>query len=125
MDNGFLSAVISPGWRLLSSVGGDTKRISCIMILPEMEVTAGIYNLCFYSVKDTLGNELWYGVTRFRMKKEGDKLICEELDTRQNELGIGEWQSVDQNELRIKIWDNGNPEEAGTVRIYRRLNEEG
>ena len=44
---------------------------------------------------------------------------------RQNELGIGEWQSVDQNELRIKIWDNGNPEEAGTVRIYRRLNEEG
>ena len=27
----FLSAVISPGWRLLSSVGGDTKRISCIM----------------------------------------------------------------------------------------------
>ena len=25
----------------------------------------------------------------------------------------------------IKIWDNGNPEEAGTVRIYRRLNEEG
>ena len=39
-----------------------------------MEVTAGIYNLCFYSVKDTLGNELWYGVTRFRMKKEGDKL---------------------------------------------------
>ena len=91
----------------------------------EMEVTAGIYNLCFYSVKDTLGNELWCGVTRFRMKKEGDKLICEELDTRQNELGIGEWQSVDQNELRIKIWDNGNPEEAGTVRIYRRLNEEG
>ena len=90
-----------------------------------MEVTAGIYNLCFYSVKDTLGNELWCGVTRFRMKKEGDKLICEELETRQNELGIGEWQSVDQNELRIKIWDNGNPEEAGTVRIYRRLNEEG
>ena len=90
-----------------------------------MEVTARIYNLCFYSVKDTLGNELWYGVTRFRMKKEGDKLICEELDTRQNELGIGEWQSVDPNELRIKIWDNGNPEEAGTVRIYRRLNEEG
>ena len=78
----------------------------------EMEVTAGIYNLCFYSVKDTLGNELWCGVTRFRMKKEGDKLISEELDTR-------------QNELRIKIWDNGNPEEAGTVRIYRRLNEEG
>ena len=31
LDNGFLSAVISPGWRLLSSVGGDTKRISCIM----------------------------------------------------------------------------------------------
>jgi len=91
----------------------------------EMEVTAGIYNLCFYSVKDTLGNELWCGVTRFRMKKEGDKLISEELDTRQNELGIGEWQSVDQNELRIKIWDNGNPEEAGTVRIYRHLNEEG
>lgn len=59
------------------------------------------------------------------MKKEGDKLISEELDTRQNELGIGEWQSVDQNELRIKIWDNGNLEEAGTVRIYRRLNEEG
>ena len=31
IGNGFLSAVISPGWRLLSSVGGDTKRISCIM----------------------------------------------------------------------------------------------
>ena len=91
----------------------------------EMEVTAGIYNLCFYSVKDTLGNELWCGVTRFRMKKEGDKLICEELDTRQNELGIGEWQSVDPNELRIKIWDNANPEEAAIIRIYRRLNEEG
>ena len=90
-----------------------------------MEVTAGIYNLCFYSVKDMLGNELWCGVTRFRMKKEGDKLISEELDIRQNELGIGECQSVDQNEFRIEIWDNGNPEEAGTVCIYRRLNEEG
>ena len=59
------------------------------------------------------------------MKKESDKLISKELDTRQNELGIGEWQSVDQNELRIKIWDNANPEEAAIIRIYRRLNEEG
>ena len=82
-----------------------------------MEVTAGIYNLCFYSVKDTLGNELWCGVTRFRMKKEGDKLMSEELDIRQNELGIGEWQSVDQNEFRIEIWDNGNPEELSLIHI--------
>ena len=51
-------------------------------------MTVGIYNLCFYSVKDTLGNELWCGVTRFRMKKESDKLISKELDTRQNELGM-------------------------------------
>ena len=36
-----------------------------------------------------------------------------------------EWLSVDQNELRIKIWDNANPEEAAIIRIYRRLNEEG
>ena len=53
----------------------------------EMEVTAGIYNL-FYSVKDTLGNELWCGVT-FPDEKRSDKLISEELDTGKMNWGSG------------------------------------
>lgn len=90
----------------------------------DWEITRNNYNLCFYSLKDTLENELFRAVTHYRLKEEGTTLIIEELDCRQNTLATGILELTDENELHCKIIDNGIPEQANASRIYVRKTEE-
>lgn len=86
------------------------------------------YNLCSYLIqkRNTVTNQ-WddynIAVTRYRMKKIGDKTILEEYNSRTNILTVGEIEKINDNEIHVKIIESGDPKDSGKIRIYKRITE--
>jgi hypothetical protein len=97
--------------------------------LINWEITEDKYNLCFYVIqtKNTPADQ-WHdydvAVARYRMKQMDDKTILEEYDSRKNVLAVGEIKKINDNELHVKIIENGVPEMRGKVKIYHRITED-
>jgi len=96
--------------------------------LINWEITEDNYNLCFYlwQTKNITTNQ-WddydISVTRYRMKQEGNKIILEEYNSRTNTLSAAEIEKITDNEIRVKIIENGNPDMRGQIRVYKRTVE--
>lgn len=78
--------------------------------------------ICQYKVfKD--GNEIYRGLTNCRFSKINGHTFWEELNQETEYISSGEITSLSEIEFSVKIVDNGNDTDKGSVRTYHRVTE--
>jgi hypothetical protein len=83
----------------------------------KWEINEDGYNISSYLSDD------YFGVSRFRIKEVNQKLILEEYDYRNDNLFTSEIEKVSENEIHVKIIENGNVNMRDQIRIYKRVTE--
>lgn len=78
--------------------------------------------ICQYKIfKD--GSEIYRGLTNSRFSRINAHVFWEELDQNTETISTGEIVSLSESELSVKIIDNGNVQDKGSVRKYHRVTE--